>query len=100
MTEPSASQFTELLALRDEVGQLRNALSVQAEKEVTLLSKLHKFELAAGGANDGLWDWDLLTNEVFVSKAWVNMLGFAEEEVEDPSKFWLDRMHPAASSNL
>jgi len=53
-----------------------------------------RFALAAKGVNDGLWDWDLVNDRVFFSPRWKSMLGFADAEVGDSPREWLDRVHP------
>jgi len=54
-----------------------------------------RYALAARGANDGLWDWNLLTNAVYFSPRWKAMLGFQEHEIEDRLEEWLGRIHDA-----
>src|SRR5256884_131454 len=54
-----------------------------------------RYALAARGANDGLWDWDLQNNVVYFSPRWKNMLGYQENEIGDKSEEWLDRIHEA-----
>ena len=54
-----------------------------------------RYALAARGANDGLWDWSLLTNAVYFSPRWKSMLGFREHEVEDRLEEWFGRIHDA-----
>jgi diguanylate cyclase (GGDEF)-like protein/PAS domain S-box-containing protein len=54
-----------------------------------------RYALAARGANDGLWDWNLLTNAVYFSPRWKAMLGFRENEIEDRLEEWLGRIHDA-----
>ncbi len=53
-----------------------------------------RYALAARGANDGLWDWDLETNRVYYSSRWKTMLGYAEGEIGDSPDEWLHRVHP------
>ncbi len=52
-----------------------------------------RYALAARGANDGLWDWNLATNVIYFSDRWKAMLGYAENEMSDKPEEWLDRVH-------
>ena len=53
-----------------------------------------RYALAAQGANDGLWDWDLDTGETYYSPRWMEILGIEREETKKASKnCWLDRIH-------
>ena len=53
----------------------------------------YRYTLAAQGANDGLWDWDLETGRVYYSPRWKAMLGYDEAEIGDGIAEWLDRVH-------
>src|SRR5919108_4426643 len=54
-----------------------------------------RYALAARGANDGLWDWNLAHNVVYFSPRWKSMLGYQEHEIKDTPQEWLDRVHDA-----
>ncbi|HYT08274.1 MAG TPA: EAL domain-containing protein [Rugosimonospora sp.] len=54
-----------------------------------------RYALAARGANDGLWDWNLVTGAVYFSPRWKAMLGFLEDEIDDRLEEWLGRIHDA-----
>ena len=54
-----------------------------------------RYALAARGANDGLWDWNLLDNAVYFSARWKAMLGFQENEIGTNPDEWLERVHDA-----
>src|SRR5947209_5635662 len=54
-----------------------------------------RYALAARGANDGLWDWNLVTGAVYFSPRWKGMLGFRESEIEDRLEEWIGRIHDA-----
>ena len=79
---------------------VRRALAEAEERtlrlraEEALRRSEERYALAARGANDGLWDWDLVKGALYLSPRWKSMLGLGEQEVGcDPGE-WLDRVHP------
>ncbi|MEH1793965.1 GAF domain-containing protein [Nostoc sp.] len=53
-----------------------------------------RWQLALHGNNDGIWDWNLKTNEVFFSTQWKEMLGYKDHEVSNGWDEWIKRIHP------
>jgi diguanylate cyclase (GGDEF)-like protein/PAS domain S-box-containing protein len=53
-----------------------------------------RFELAMAATNDGMWDWNLKTDEVYYSPRWKAMLGYHENEIGTSPDEWLKRVHP------
>ncbi|MBI4681566.1 MAG: EAL domain-containing protein [Nitrospirae bacterium] len=62
--------------------------------EEKLKKSEERYALAARGANDGLWDWDLKSNIVFYSPRWKSLLGFEEDEIKNSPDEWIERVHP------
>ncbi len=62
--------------------------------EQTLKDSEERWKFAIEGAGDGLWDWNLKTNEVYFSIQWKAMLGFEENEIHGSLKDWSNRVHP------
>ncbi len=54
-----------------------------------------RYSLAAQGANDGLWDWDLTRDEVYYSPRWKAMLGSVDGDISTSPEEWFSRIHPA-----
>ena len=68
-------------------------ISDTIESQRALRESEQRYALAAQGANDGLWDWNLDSNQIYLSPRWKIMLGYAEDEVgEDPNE-WFSRVH-------
>ncbi len=68
--------------------------------ELNLLKEKYKlmydrYELAVNGAELGLWDWNIITNELYFSKEWKKMLGYEDNEIENKLDFWDKNIHPA-----
>ncbi|MEG4571564.1 diguanylate cyclase [Microcoleus sp. N3A4] len=53
-----------------------------------------RWQLALRGNNDGIWDWNLKSNEVFFSTRWKEMLGFEAREISNHLDEWSKRLHP------
>jgi diguanylate cyclase (GGDEF)-like protein/PAS domain S-box-containing protein len=76
------------------LARVRTHLSHMRAEEALRASE-ERYALAARGANDGLWDWNLRDNKVYFSTRWKSMLGFHESEIGDRPEEWFDRIHEA-----
>ncbi len=62
--------------------------------ETELRSSEEKFRLAMDATNDALWDWNIVTNEVYRNPRHVTMLGYEPQELSSSQKEWEMRIHP------
>jgi diguanylate cyclase (GGDEF)-like protein/PAS domain S-box-containing protein len=69
-------------------------ISHRKETEEALRRSEERYALAAWASNEGLWDWDLLTEQVYYSPRWKSMLGFEESEMAGRPSEWIHRLHP------
>ena len=63
---------------------LRNALRESEER----------LDLVLRGSNDGFWDWNIATGALFLSERWLDMLGYAEGELEQHIRTFEHVCHP------
>jgi diguanylate cyclase (GGDEF)-like protein/PAS domain S-box-containing protein len=75
-------------------------ISERRRAELALRESEERYAVAARGSNDGLWDWNLLTNAVYYSPRWKAMLGWGEDEVAATPQAWLDRVLPEDAERL
>ncbi len=87
-------------ALRDAAGHpYRMAGSItditeQKESIQALAQSEERFALAVRGTNDGIWDWDIRTGEVFFSPPWKNMIGYEDDELDNVFATFETLLHP------
>jgi len=80
--------------------QAQREISVRKRAEQALRESEKRYELAVRGANDGLWDWDLHSNQIYYSPRWKAMLGFDEDEIDNDPAEWFNRVHPSDLEHL
>ncbi|MDG2992362.1 EAL domain-containing protein [Candidatus Synechococcus calcipolaris G9] len=62
--------------------------------EQALRESEERYAIAARGANDGLWDWNLLDDKIYYSPRWAAMIGYEPGSLADVPEDWLQRIHP------
>ncbi|WP_231492901.1 putative bifunctional diguanylate cyclase/phosphodiesterase [Zestomonas thermotolerans] len=53
-----------------------------------------RFARALRGANDGIWDWHIGLDRLYVSERWASMLGLSRDAIGETSASWFGRVHP------
>ncbi len=74
-------------------GSLQD-VTERVEAERALRESEERYALAARGTNDGLWDWNLITDEIYYSPHWKAMIGHGKDEIGNSPAEWLGRIHP------
>lgn len=83
--------YNELSKLSHEFNIMLDSIALGERR---LKEVKERLEYAINGTQDGLWDWDVETNEVYFSPRWKEMLGYADDELPSTFKTWEERVHP------
>ncbi|TAG96058.1 MAG: PAS domain S-box protein [Oscillatoriales cyanobacterium] len=70
----------------------------KAEEE--LRKSEERWQLVLKGNQDGIWDFNLKTKEVFRSARWKEIIGYAESEIDTSKTAWTERIHPEDASRV
>ncbi len=85
-----ARSLADLVSLAIEARERK-----QAEESLQQLEE--RWQLVLEGNNDGIWDLNLITGEVFLSSRWKEMLGYEGYEIEknlQQWQEWTNYIHP------
>ena len=53
-----------------------------------------RFARALRGANDGIWEWHVEQDRLYLSERWASMLGLTLDSLGQNSASWFSRVHP------
>ena len=88
----------EISMLYDEFNYMLEQIQLHSGQRDQALEKIkineERLKLALEGANDGLWDWNIKSGEVYFSKRWKAMLGYKNNEIEGNFTSWEKLVHP------
>jgi PAS domain S-box-containing protein len=94
------SRLTRKSPVYDDDGEITALCGVstditeQKQRERELKRLKERFELVVEGANLGVWDWDMVTDEVEFNEQWAQMIGQSLDEIEPHIEEWRQRVHP------
>jgi len=75
-------------------AELRREIIERKRIEEELRSSEERFDLALKAAQEGIWDWNMETDEVWYSARYKEMLGYSEDEIEHHANARLRLLHP------
>jgi len=76
------------------IGLSRRMLRRSEAFEHALRNSEERFKLAVNGTNDGVWDWNMLTHELYYSPRFRQLLGFGRDETIGSITELASRLHP------
>ncbi|MGC1309109.1 MAG: PAS domain-containing protein [Phormidesmis sp.] len=83
-----AAELKQLNALlREKIDQLQ-------QTEVALRESEKRYALAVQGSRDGLWDWNVITDEVYYSPQFKAILGYQDSAIASEFSEFALRLHP------
>ncbi len=69
-------------------------ITEQKRMEEDLRKSREQFELAVKGSQNGIWDWDLRDNRLYLSPRWKAILGHRDDEISNRWESFETRLHP------
>ena len=88
LMDPQTAELKRLNAL------LREKLDALEQTETALRESQERYALAMQASRDGVWDWTILTDEVFYSPQFKAILGYQDDEMENQFSAFVSRLHP------
>ncbi|MEW6709512.1 MAG: PAS domain S-box protein [Candidatus Riflebacteria bacterium] len=80
--------------LEQEIANLKKQLDRCREELSFAATNLKRYTVAVEAANEGLWDWNLKTGDVFFSPRYYEMLGYNAGEFKPSYESWRNLLHP------
>lgn len=80
---------------RQSAGLLPSArFSIQQTSNAHTTQDHARLMLALNASGDGLWDWDAVSNSVYYSPRYIEMLGYTPETFPATLRSWEEKIHP------
>ena len=88
----------ELTQLCQHFNRMADALQSRIQELESTARQLtiseERYALATRAANDGLWDWDILSDKTYFAPRFMEILGLPADSVAEGKTTLLERLHP------
>ena len=94
---------TTVMPFMGEDGRPKNYIAIRTDitesiaRQRALRESEERFQLAIEGSNDGLWDWDIVTGQIYYAPRFRQLLGYEGDDFDNfPNLFesWKNSLHP------
>ncbi|MBE1298889.1 MAG: PAS domain S-box protein [Alteromonadaceae bacterium] len=79
---------------KESIWSVVQDITLRKKAEVELKNSVLSRDEAVKAGNIGIWDWDIITNDVTFSKEYKQQLGYTEQEFQNDFNEWASRIHP------
>lgn len=76
------------------VAAFNRDVSDRKQIEKNLKENTERFDLVLKATKDGVYDWDLITNEIYYTPSWKSMLGYEDQELPNDFSVWETLISP------
>lgn len=88
-----------ILSLTNISKDNKNENEIECNKKKLLLAE-ERYRLLAEATEHGIWDWNLVTNEIYFSPQWKRQIGYEDYEIENKFESWIDHLHPDEKNEM
>jgi two-component system CheB/CheR fusion protein len=87
--------YEDVKKAEENLKRLNNELEKRVEKRTQELSASEeRFRLVSQATNDVIWDWNLVSNEMWWNEGFKKMFGHDPSRIEQGIESWYNRLHP------
>lgn len=80
--------------VHSKTKELHNEIEQKTTAQLKLQESEERLELATTAAGLGIWDWNIVTGEVYFNDLWKTMLGYLPHELENSFATFESLLHP------
>jgi PAS domain S-box-containing protein len=100
IVEDVTTEYRQIRGLLSERETLRLGMRRLEERARALRASEERFNFAVRGSSDGIWDWNVVTNEVYYSPRFKELLGYSDAEFENVFESFEAHLHPEETAQV
>jgi PAS domain S-box-containing protein len=69
-------------------------ITARKQAEIALREAELRWKFALEGSGLGVWDWNVVSGDVYISPLWLDMIGYGPDELRHRLETWAELLHP------